>query len=180
VDSFAPSLYRSVIWQLTGNEPGCSQRIYEWVEARAAKRDLFELRDGIAEVLEALKARRLKLGLAANQPLAAIDRLARQGIGRHFENRGISGVHGFRKPDVGLFLRACVDLGVEPAQCVMVGDRIDNDIAPAKLLGMQTVVIRTGRHREQQPRSWDEMPDCEVFDALGILTAILELMNEAR
>ena len=28
----------------------------------------------------------------------------------------------------------------------MVGDRIDNDIAPAITLGMRTVLFRTGRH----------------------------------
>ena len=37
----------------------------------------------------------------------------------------------------------------------MVGDRIDNDIAPATTLGMRTVLFRTGRHAAQQPRSTD-------------------------
>jgi FMN phosphatase YigB (HAD superfamily) len=46
----------------------------------------------------------------------------------------------------------------------MVGDRIDNDIAPARMLGRRTVLFRTGRHIAQQPRCVDEVPDVEVSD----------------
>jgi putative hydrolase of the HAD superfamily len=172
VETFAPSLYRSVIWRLTAGGLDASLRIYEWMEAQSAQRNLFELRPGIAYVLESLKARGMKLGLAANQPARVIDLLAEHGIGHHFQNQGISGIYGLRKPDLRLFLRACEDLAVEPNECIMVGDRIDNDVAPARLLGMRTVRIRTGRHREQRPRSWDETPDAEVEDAAGILKAI--------
>jgi putative hydrolase of the HAD superfamily len=176
VETFAPSLYRAVIWRLTGGDMDASRRVYEWMEERAHGRDLFELRPGIAPVLEALSLRGLKLGLAANQPVAALDRLARAGVGHYFANRGISGVLGFRKPDVRLLLRACEELAVAPEDCIMVGDRVDNDVAPARLLGMRAVLIRTGRHAAQQPRSWDEIPDAEVEDAPGILRAIEALI----
>ncbi|HLG11393.1 MAG TPA: HAD family hydrolase [Dehalococcoidia bacterium] len=177
VETCAPSLYRSVIWQLTRGDLEKAVRIDDWMEERAAERSLFELRPGIVDVLEALRLRRLKLGLAANQPLRALDDLARHGIGHYFENPGISAVYGFKKPDVRLFLRACEDLGVEPADCIMVGDRIDNDVVPGKLLGMRTVRIRTGRHRDQRARSWDEMADVEVDDAAGILQAVTQLLD---
>jgi FMN phosphatase YigB (HAD superfamily) len=121
----------------------------------------------------------LKLGLAANQPGKVLALLEDCGIADYFTSQGIKGVYGYRKPDVRLFLRVCDDLGVMPSECIMVGDRIDNDIAPAKLLGMQTVLIRTGRHATQQPRSWDEGPDCEVTDAAGILRAVIELTEKA-
>ncbi len=178
VDTCAPSVYRSVIWRLTANDLAASRRIYEWMEDRGHGREFFELRNGIAAVLEALRARGLKLGLAANQPMRALRLLDESGIGHFFENDGISTVYGFRKPDVRLFLRACEDLGVQPVDCIMVGDRIDNDIVPAKLLGMRTVRILTGRHRDQKPRSWDEIPDIEVEDAAGILRAIEALLAE--
>ncbi len=173
----APSVYRSVIWRLTRGDLDASLRIYEWMEERAHVREFFEFRPGIADVLEALKQRGLKLGLCANQPSVVLQRLSREGIGHYFANEGISGVLGLRKPDVRLFLRVCEDLGVEPAECIMVGDRIDNDVVPAKLLGMKTVLIRTGRHREQMPRSWDERPDFEVEDAAGILLAVETLVD---
>jgi putative hydrolase of the HAD superfamily len=180
VETCAPSVYRSVIWRLTGGDLEKSLRVYHWMQDRASKRDLFELRPGIVEVLDALKACRLRLGLAANQPLRALESLAKQGIRHYFENDGISAVYGHRKPDIRLFLQACQDLAVEPAECIMVGDRIDNDIAPAKLLGMRTVLIRTGRHREQRPRSWDERPDAEVMDAAGILKATETMLDSTQ
>jgi putative hydrolase of the HAD superfamily len=181
IETFAPSVYHSVIWNLTNGDADAARRIYEWIQSdeRARLRDFFKLRPGIAAVLAELKARGLKLGLAANQPLAALRRLDEAGIGHYFDNQGISGIYGFRKPDVRLFLQALEDIGVEPADCVMIGDRIDNDIIPAKLLGMQTVLVRTGRHLAQQPRSWDEVPDAEVEDAEGILKAIDWLLSEA-
>jgi HAD superfamily hydrolase (TIGR01549 family) len=172
VDSYAPNLYRALIWQLTGGNLEKSQRISDWREVQSAQRDLFELRPGIDAVLKALAARGLKLGLAANQPAAVIGRLAANGIGDYFENQGVSGVYGFLKPDVRLFLRTCEDLRVEPRECIMVGDRIDNDIVPAKHLGMKTVLFRTGRHRHQQARSWDEAPDAEVDSVQDLLPTI--------
>jgi putative hydrolase of the HAD superfamily len=178
VDRFAPSLYRAVIWELTDGDDAAAMRIYDWMEARAAERDLFALRPGIAEVLEALKQRHLTLGLAANQPLKALEALSREGIGAYFANPGVSGHYGYRKPDLRLFLRVCEDLDVLPTDCVMVGDRIDNDVVPARLLGMRTVLFRTGRHRDQQARSWDERPDVEVDAIEDLLPAILSLLDE--
>jgi putative hydrolase of the HAD superfamily len=181
VETYAPSVYRSVIWQLTGGDLEKSLRVYQSMEERSVnRRDLFELRPGITGVLAALKARGLRLGLAANQPQHALASLSRHGIGHYFENDGISGVYGYRKPDIRLFLRACQDLAVEPADCIMVGDRIDNDIVPANLLGMRTVLIRAGRHSMQQPRSWDERPDAEVVDAAGILKAIETMLDSSQ
>jgi len=143
IETFAPSLYRSVIWTLTGGDANAALRAYDWMEERAAQRTLFELRPGIEDVLRTLRARGLKLGVAANQPGKVLALLEDHGIGEYFTSQGISGAYGYRKPDVRLFLRVCDDLGVMPSECIMVGDRIDNDVAPAKLLGMQTVLIRT-------------------------------------
>jgi HAD superfamily hydrolase (TIGR01509 family) len=177
VDVYAPSVYRTILWRLTGGNRQAAERIYDWMEDRARSRDLFELRPGISQVLEALKQRGLILGLCANQPASVLERLRRAGIGHYFQNEGISGVIGYGKPDIRLFLRVCQDLKVNPSECIMVGDRIDNDIAPAKILGMRTVLVRTGRHAAQQPRSWDEVPDYEVTDASGILLAVEKLIS---
>jgi HAD superfamily hydrolase (TIGR01549 family) len=177
VEHYAPSAYRATIWRLTNANEAVSRRVYDWMESRGHLRDSFDLREGIEPVLAQLKGRGLKLGLAANQPLRALAQLEKHGLASYFDNEGISAVYGLRKPDVRLFLRACQDLGVEPADCIMVGDRIDNDIVPAKLLGMRTVLFRTGRHRNQQPRSWDEIPDFEVEGVVGLQLALTKLLD---
>jgi putative hydrolase of the HAD superfamily len=61
----------------------------------------------------------------------------------------------------------------------MVGDRIDNDIAPAAMLGMRTVLFRTGRHAAQQPRSADEAPDAEVRDVPELRVALQVMLGGA-
>ena len=89
----------------------------------------------------------------------------------------MSGHHGFRKPDVRLFLRACEDLDVVPEECIMVGDRVDNDVFPAKLLGIRAILFRTGRHIGQQPRTVDELPDAEVTTVQELDAALRALID---
>ncbi len=179
--NFAPNAYSAMIWDLAGGDAERARAAFAAVSKRSQERRLarggFELREGIAEVLQDLCSDGLLLGLAANQPVAVLPELDRVGIGQYFDHREVSGHHGFRKPDVRLFLRACDDLGVEPAECIMVGDRVDNDIYPATVLGMASVLFRTGRHQNQQPRSFEELPDAECHDCSGLLAVIRTLCS---
>ena len=180
VRAFAPDAYAAMIWRICGEDEATARealRLFqqEWSTKRHAERGGIELRPGIGELLKRLHARGLLLGLAANQPARIIDELDRHGLGELFAHREVSGHHGYRKPDVRLFLRACEDLGVEPQECIMVGDRIDNDIFPARLLGMRTVLFRTGRHIKQRPRTLDEVPDYTVSTVEELEAAIFKL-----
>ena len=44
----------------------------------------------------------------------------------------------------------------------MVGDRIDKDITPANVLGMKTIRIKTGLHKNQEPRIPLEVPGLTI------------------
>lgn len=176
IESFAPDAYAAITWQLCARDPAATTRALGQVSAggerRNAMRGGIELRPGIASMLERLHGAGLRLGLAANQPTRVIAELDRHGIGALFQHREVAGHHGYRKPDVRLFLRALDDLHAAPGETVMVGDRVDNDIAPARLLGMRTVLFRTGRHAGQQPRSLEEVADAEVFSVEELEAAI--------
>ena len=172
VEHFAPDAHTAIIWRFANGDAVLAQRVHSRVLAGAHALNTFELRDGIADVIASLHARGVRLGLAANQPQRTIEVLDAHGIGRYFHHREVSGTHGYRKPDVRLFLRCCEDLGVEPGDCIMVGDRIDNDIAPARLLGMHTILFRTGRHIAQQPRCAEEVPDVEVHTVPELRAAL--------
>ena len=172
VASFAPDAHTAIVFTLTRGDAAAAERVYCAFRAALTSMPPMALRPGMRELLASLASRGIALGLAANQPASAIVALDDLGIGNYFKHREVSGVHGLHKPDLRLFLRACEDLGVEPAECVMVGDRIDNDIAPARTLGMQTVLFRTGRHAAQQPRSHDEVPHATV-ESVAELTAAL-------
>jgi len=94
-------------------------------------------------VLEALCGR-YRLGIIANQPLGTEDRLRNYGIRDFFSVVLSSAEEGISKPDPALFQRALERAGCAPGDAWMVGDRPDNDIAPAKALGMRTVRVRQG------------------------------------
>jgi putative hydrolase of the HAD superfamily len=138
--------------------------------------DVFQLRPEIDALLRKLRDRGLRLGIVANQPEMMRERLARAGIGELFDHQGLSGVTGVRKPDPRAFTLAAEALAVTPVDCVMVGDRIDNDIAPARALGMAAIRFRTGRHRRQKPRTPEETPDADVTDVAELAAAIEALL----
>ncbi len=133
VEHFAPDAYAAIIWRLTKRDRMRSERVHRRMIDLVRPDDGFELRDGISAVIASLHERGLLLALAANQPASMLAVLDAHGVGTHFDHREVSGTHGHRKPDVRLFLRCCEDLSVEPAECLMIGDRIDNDICTGPL-----------------------------------------------
>jgi HAD superfamily hydrolase (TIGR01662 family) len=84
------------------------------------------------------------LGVIANQSLGAAERLRQWGLARFFDVIVCSAEAGVEKPDLRMFEMALQRAGCAPQSAVMVGDRLDNDIAPAKRLGMRTVWVRQG------------------------------------
>ncbi len=74
------------------------------------------------------------------------------------------------KPARDFFLLAARDLGVAPDQCAMVGDDIVTDIGGAQAVGMQSILVRTGKFRPSDLEG-DVKPD-------AILASIADLMSE--
>jgi FMN phosphatase YigB (HAD superfamily) len=51
---------------------------------------------------------------------------------------------GFEKPSLGFFEKVAEAAGVQPAEVLYIGDRVDNDVLPAKAIGMKAVLMRRG------------------------------------
>ena len=151
VAAFAPDVVIHMIEMLCGGEPTTVARVARRVEAMTGQLDAFQIRPEIEDLLKRLKARGLVLG--AVEP--RWERLERAGI-------------------ADLFTR---DHDVPPAECILVGDRIDADIAPAKAAGMATIQFRSGRWRRQRPRSAAETPDAVVTDVAELEAALAILMT---
>ena len=124
-------------------------------------------------VIRALSERGYRLGIIASQPLGSEKRLARFGLRDYFEVICASAEEGVDKPDPALFRRALERAGCAPGDAVMIGDRTDNDVAPAKSLGMQTVLIRQGYGGHDIIHHEGEIPDVTV-DSLPELLEIFE------
>jgi HAD superfamily hydrolase (TIGR01662 family) len=104
----------------------------------------FELYEDVPEVLRALHASGVKIGLISNtqRSLAAFE--------SHFELDGLFAVaissfdHGFMKPHPSIFERALRQVSARPDEAVMVGDSLAHDIEGARNLGMRAVLVSRG------------------------------------
>ncbi|HFR5302683.1 HAD family hydrolase [Streptococcus equi] len=85
-----------------------------------------------------------QLGIIANQAKGLKERLERFGISHYFALMISSSDVGLQKPDLALFRYALDQAGVLARDAVYIGDRVDNDIIPAKALGMTAVRIHQG------------------------------------
>lgn len=123
------------------------------------------------EVLNSLKGK-YKLGIIANQPLGTRKRIETLGLTSYFDVIALSEELQLRKPDIRIFLYALRISGCNPKEAVMIGDRLDADIGPAKSLGMTTVRIKKGIMNVQYPLNSHEIPDYEVESLKQILSIL--------
>ncbi|MGN0458471.1 MAG: HAD family hydrolase [Eubacterium sp.] len=122
-------------------------------------------------VLEILP-KKYKLGVIANQVAGTKERLDNWNIGKYFDVVVASAEAGCAKPDLKIFNLALEQAGCKPNEAVMIGDRLDNDIAPAKQLGMKTVWIRQGFAKYQSVNNETEQPDY-IIDSIADILDIL-------
>jgi putative hydrolase of the HAD superfamily len=102
------------------------------------------LHDDVRPCLEALAAAGYRLGVIANQPSEVRRAMLRDRLAGYFEFLGVSDDLGLEKPDPRIFAHALGETGAEPWACVMVGDRLDYDVRPAKAAGMRAVWVLRG------------------------------------
>lgn len=124
-----------------------------------------------AKCLEEL-SNRYKIGIIANQSLGTKERLEKHGVLRYIDMVVASAEEGVAKPDKRIFEIALKRANCEPGNAIMIGDRIDNDIIPAKSLGMHTIWIKQGFGRYWNVTKEMEKADCSV-DSLSELCNIL-------
>ncbi len=115
-------------------------------------------------------ARRHNLGLIGNQPSEIETHLKHTWkLSEYFKVIAISERVQLRKPDRALFVYALAKAAADPAESVMIGDRLDTDIAPAKSLGMTTVRILRGMMRLQRAYGELEKPNYEIKTLKNLL-----------
>lgn len=119
-------------------------------------------------VLQYLRDKGYKIGVIANQSLGTADRLEKWGLLKYIHVVAASAELGVAKPDREIFQRAFAMAGCKAEEAVMIGDRLDNDIFPAKQLGMKTVWMRQGVAVYQDPTVPGYEPDY-IVDTLSAL-----------
>jgi len=93
-----------------------------------------------------LKQRGHRLYVATNgSSIKQWDKLIRLRIALYFDDVFVSEEIGQEKSE--LFYRKILEkLGAKPQECMMVGDREDADITPAKKVGIKTVRVLSGKY----------------------------------
>ncbi len=155
--------------------PGYEKIILEKLrpEIRKGRKELFRFFDDAATELRALRGVGCEMGLIANQAEDILDLVEKSGFGNYFKVRMISSVVKLQKPDLRIFKLAMKEAGRKASECIMVGDRLDTDICPARKLGMTTIRTTNSLFSLQQP-----MSECEhatyTVARLSEITGIVE------
>jgi HAD superfamily hydrolase (TIGR01549 family) len=99
----------------------------------------FELYEDALPTLAELRRRGYVLGLLSNTARDIDAFVEHHGI--HVDARLTSFVHGKTKPHEAIFRRMLGLLGTEPAETLMVGDTLEDDIDGARAVGMEAVLL---------------------------------------
>ena len=130
-------------------------------EVAPYRTELEELYEDAPAVIKVL-AQKYELGIIANQLDGLKERLEAFGLLQYFKYIISSWDVQVMKPDVRIFEYALAKANCKPQNACMIGDRLDNDILPAKSLGMKTVWIKRGFGALQKPLSKSEEPDYTI------------------
>jgi putative hydrolase of the HAD superfamily len=149
------------------------EAIEEICEIRLAyNRKTLVPREGVVETLQALRRQGYLVGLitvCSEEVEQLFPETALTGL---FDAEVFSNAVALSKPDPRIYLHCCELLGVEPHEAVFVGDGANDELAGARRVGMEAILI----HREGQDPPWPELRDWDgprvttipgVLDVLG-------------
>ena len=119
----------------------------------------FELYEDALPTIAVLREHGLKIGLLSNTARDLEVFVTHHGIDA--DALLTSRVHGKTKPHQAIFRRMLELLAVEPAEAVMVGDALEDDVEGARSIGMRGLLLdRAGRYPDVEDRLDDlrELP----------------------
>jgi putative hydrolase of the HAD superfamily len=127
--------------------------------------------EGVVETLGELRRRGFRVGLVSNctEDVALV--WAESLFAPLFDAAVLSATAGCLKPDRRIYELVCAKLGVEPRECLFVGDGANDELRGAQDAGMTPVLI----HPEGDEPHWDNLRE---WDGLRItsIPQVLELV----
>lgn len=129
--------------------------------------------------LRRLRERGFSVGLAGNQPERIADDLRDAGMDADFI--ASSSAWGVQKPASEFFERVVRTAKEPPARILYVGDRLDNDVLPARAAGMRTAFIRRGPWGHVHARREDaDLADVRIDDLTQLVAILARGADGAR
>ncbi|HET6404206.1 MAG TPA: HAD family hydrolase [Candidatus Thermoplasmatota archaeon] len=174
-----PDLFRRTMWAgaltnlgLQGELDPLARKVTDEMQRLRPRHWRMSMYDGAADLLADLRSRYI-LGAITNGP-SPVQRPKLEALRyqEYFPERlvFVSGEFGARKPDPSIFLAAAKAAGVEPRECLMVGDAREFDM-PAKAVGFRTVLFLGPRARPDL--SGDEWQPDAVVESYAELRRLL-------
>lgn len=125
--------------------------------------------------LDQLKAAGYIVGVAGNQGMFKDDLAKAVGLDVDVSRAG--DLWEFEKPDVRFFERLVAEAECSAGEVVYVGDRVDNDIVPAKEVGLRTILVTTGPWGRAHAK-WPQAQQADaIVDSLTEVPDVIESWN---
>lgn len=157
--TFWSFLYRRFLQELGHEDESLVERLCDVFSTTST----YRLYDDVLPVLRRLSELGYRLGLISNFERWLEEMLVELEVGHIFDVAVISGLEGVEKPDATIYRRALEKAGVGPDRAVHVGDSPGLDVAPARSVGIATVLLdRLGRYEDHDGHrisSLKELPD---------------------
>ena len=118
---------------------------------RISSMEYIKLYPHTLEALALLRETGCRLWLLSNaQRIFTEYELRHLGLGRQLDAIYISSDYGFRKPDLRFYRALMEEQGLDPKNCLMIGNDRQTDIAGAKAAGLATLYMHTNITPPQQ------------------------------
>lgn len=170
----AEQFYQTMIYYAKANRDPYNEAIREYNLQKTSWTNEFEYLYDRVIFIFTLIHRHYKIGIIANQNLGIKQRLNYLGLSNYIDLVVSSAEEGVSKPNIRIFEIALKRAECEPLDAVMIGDRLDNDIIPAKKIGMLTIWIKQGFGGMGSPTSPDDTPNY-IINRLDDLIPLLGL-----
>jgi putative hydrolase of the HAD superfamily len=157
-------------------QPGAAE-IARAVEIRMRHmRRVLQPRPGAIDTLAELKRRQFTVGLISNASIEIPMLWGETAFADLVNHPVFSSSARLRKPDVRIYRLACERLGVQPQECLYLGDGEDYELAGAATAGFYPVLVRRPREKtsgraHEEARNWHG-------PSIATLTEVLELVKE--
>jgi putative hydrolase of the HAD superfamily len=138
---------------------------------RELTREALVARPGLLDTLEGLRERGLRVGLISNCTEEVADCWPDTAFADFFDAAVFSATAALAKPDPEIYLLAARELGVEPVECLFVGDGANDELRGAQEVGMTPVLF----HADGREPPWQEVRDWSGH-RITALPQVLELV----
>lgn len=134
----------ALLYEKKGVECSCLQAKMTAVTFRTLSREFVKVYDGVKDLLEELRRRGKGVYLLSNaQTDFTRPEIRMLGLEDYFDGIFISSEEGCKKPSPVFFHRLLKRYGLNPRECIMIGNDEESDIAGANQVGMSSLYIHT-------------------------------------